>query len=178
MQVELKLSDAGDAQVLKNLFPLYLHDISAFESIEINRHGVIGADGDDATTPTRPEPAWWKNPEHLFPYLILLDGQPAGFSLVLAGPYLPEELVAQGIQFVIYGFFVLHAYRGTGVAERAAIECMQRHLGQWEIVTYPKSDPNLSFWRRVLNRYTGDSFTEQTLDHVWGPRVAFRFSNA
>ncbi|MDF1729579.1 MAG: hypothetical protein P1U53_17705 [Sulfitobacter sp.] len=178
MQVELKLSDGSDAHVLRNLFPLYLHDISEFESIGANSQGVIGCDDDEVPTHQRPVAAWWQNPEFLFPYLILVDGKPAGFSLVYCGPYLPEELTAQGIEFVIYGFFVLHAHRGTGVAERAAKLSLDRHRGPWEIVTYPDSLRNVAFWKRMLNAYTSGQFTQQAVEHVWGPKVAFTFSNA
>ncbi len=93
------------------------------------------------------------------------------------GPYLPEELTAQGIEFVIYGFFLLHAYRGTDVAERAAALSLDRHRGKWEIVTYPASARNVAFWNRMLKRYTGGEFTQAQVERVWGPRIAFTFEN-
>ncbi len=178
MHVELKLADEKDARIMKNLFPLYLHDISEFEEIPVNRFGVIGCDDDAVLASVRPEAAWWKNPNYLFPYLVLADGKPAGFSLVYCGPYLPEELVAQGIEFVIYGFFVLHAYRGTEVAERAAQLSIDNHPGSWEIVTYPESSRNIAFWKKTLNRHTQGQFKQEQIEHVWGPKVAFTFSNA
>jgi predicted acetyltransferase len=107
-----------------------------------------------------------------------VDGKPAGFSLILCGPYLPDGLAAQGIEFVIYGIFVLHAYRGTEVAQRAADMCVDRHRGKWEIVTYPKNNRNVAFWKKMVNRYTDGNFVKESVDHVWGPRVAFTFSNA
>ncbi len=58
MQVELKLTDEFDAQVLRNLFPLYLHDISEFDDIETNLKGVIGCDDNEVPNHERPVDAW------------------------------------------------------------------------------------------------------------------------
>ena len=62
---------------------------------------------------------WWREPESLFPYIILVDGYPARFNLVAARSRLPDGIEAD---FMVHEFFVLHGYRGKGVAERAAIE--------------------------------------------------------
>ena len=86
----------------------------------------------------------------LFPYLILVDGCPAGLNMVAARSRLPQEIDAD---FVVHGFFVLHAFRGKGVAERAATEGFDRHRGKWEVVTYPTHARSIAFWRRVVSSY-------------------------
>ena len=49
MNVELGLSADEDAQVIKNLWPLYQHDLSAFDGTVPNRHGIF-SDNDATTT--------------------------------------------------------------------------------------------------------------------------------
>ena len=175
MKIELRLSAGEDPQVIKNLWPLYQHDLSEFDGAVPNRHGIFN---DDATTTLTQHAQsldpWWADPKSLFPYLIVVDGAPAGFNLIAARPRLPKEIPAD---FVVHEFFLLHAYRGTAVGEQAAIAGFDLHRGKWEVVTNPPNARAIAFWRRVIDRYTTGRFTEAQGDHVWGPRAAFRFDN-
>lgn len=175
MNVDLRLSADG-RRVIENLWPLYQHDVSEFDGAVPNRHGIF-SDDDRTTTLARHaeslEP-WWRDPASLFPYLIVADGAPAGFNLIAARPRLPEGIPAD---FVVHEFFVLHAYRGRRVAERAAIQGFERHRGVWEVVTYPAHRRAIAFWRRAIGRSTSMRFSEAEIDHPWGRRVTFRFDN-
>ena len=55
MRVELALSDEDDAYIVKNLWPLYLQDISEFEASRPNRHGLL-IEGDDGGVYRRTNP--------------------------------------------------------------------------------------------------------------------------
>jgi predicted acetyltransferase len=176
MDTSLRLAGERDAHVIANLWPLYQHDVSEFDGVRPNRHGIFGA-GEEVDTlalHARSLDAWWKAPGVLFPYLILADGRPAGFNLVATGPHLPEGVA---VDFVVHEFFVLHAYRGCGVAERAAAEGFALHRGRWEVVTYPSQARAIAFWRRVVSRHGNARFTEREMDHPWGRKVVFRFDN-
>ncbi len=176
--IELTLSTAADAHVIRNLYPLYQHDVSAFdpELARPNRHGLFGV-GDEVTTLAQHGEtlaAWWREPAALFPYLIRVDGEPAGFNLVAARSRLPAGIDAD---FVVHEFFVLHAYRGAGVAEQAARLGFERHRGRWEIVTYPAHARAIAFWRRVVLGVDPEARVGEELDHPWGRKVAFVFDN-
>jgi aminoglycoside 6'-N-acetyltransferase I len=173
----LELTRHGDAHIIKNLWPLYQHDVSEFAADLVpNRHGLIGVD-DSVTTwaglGDQQDP-WWSEPASLFPYLVLVDGWPAGFNLVAGRPRVPE---GRDVDFVVHEFFVLHAYRGRGVAEGAAVQGFDLHRGRWEIVTWPTHARAIAFWRRVVRGYAPNGHTEGLVDHPWGRRVAFRFDN-
>lgn len=177
MRVELRpASGEADARAVRNLWPLYQHDLSAFDGARPNRHGVFG-DDDRITTlaqhVTSLDP-WWGDPASLFPYLVVAEGRPAGFSLIAARTRLPLGIPAD---FVVHEFFVLHAYRGCGVAERAALEGFERHRGAWEVATHPNHPRAIAFWRRVVGGYTSGRFSEAEIDHPWGRRVTFRFGS-
>ncbi|TWT32526.1 hypothetical protein KOR34_42890 [Posidoniimonas corsicana] len=178
MNVELKLTDRQDAYVVQNLWPLYRHDVSEFDaSFVANRHGLFDC-GDRLPTlaeHTQHETArWWTDPAALFPYLILVDGRPAGFNLVAARSSLPAGIDAD---FVVHEFFVLHAHRGRKVAERAAVLGFDAHPGSWEVVTWPTHTRAIHFWRRTVSGYAAGEYREDEVDHPWGRRVAFRFES-
>lgn len=176
MNVELRLSTAQDGQVIKNLWPLYQHDLSEFDGARPNRHGIFNDDETITTFAGHLDTldAWWQDPRSLFPYLITVDGAPAGFDLIAARPRLPAGIPAD---LVVHEFFLLHAYRGGPVAERAAVEGFERHRGKWEVVTNVPNRRAIGFWRRVIRGYTAAQFSEGEIDHPWGRRVAFRFDN-
>lgn len=176
MKVELRLSAGDDAQVIKNLWPLYQHEVSEFDGARTNRHGVFN---DDPLVATLEQHAasmdpWWGDAGALFPYLIRVDGAPAGFNLIASRSRFDAAIPAD---FVVHEFFLLHAFRGGDVAERAAILGFDQHQGRWEVVTYPRHARAIAFWRRVVGRYTAQRFMEAELDHPWGRRVVFRFEN-
>ncbi|MEM7165720.1 MAG: GNAT family N-acetyltransferase [Planctomycetota bacterium] len=176
MQVELRLAEERDAHVIKNLHPLYQHEIAEFEDTQPNDHGVLGADSSVTTLAQHVQAldGWWKRPDALFPYLILADGRPAGFNLIVARAQLPAAIDAD---FAVFAFFVLHAYRGSGVAAEAATAGFERHRGSWETVTYPGHDRAIAFWRKVHERYRPGAYSEVEKDHAWGRKVAFTFNN-
>lgn len=177
MKIELKLTDKSEAQVIKNLMPLYTHDISEFDGRSPNQHGVMIDSEDVATIAEHGESqrGWWSAPEVYFPYLIAVDGKPAGFNLIATRAGIPKEIDAD---FVVHEFFVVHAFRGTQVAEQSAVSGFDLYRGQWEVVTYPRHARAIGFWRRVIGKYTAGAFSESTGDHVWGPKVIFRFDNS
>jgi aminoglycoside 6'-N-acetyltransferase I len=176
MNIELKLSTDQDAHIIKNLWPLYQHDVSEFDASKPNRHGLFGVDDSVLTLAEHSAllDGWWQDPQSLFPYLILVDGSPAGFNLVAARSRLPASIEAD---FVVHEFFVLHAYRGQGIGEKAAVDGFAMHPGAWEIVTYPNHARAIAFWRRVINGYSNTGYAENEMDHPWGRRVVFRFGN-
>lgn len=177
MNIELKLSSDEDAHIIKNLWPLYQHDVSEFDGSKPNCHALFGVDDDVKTLAEHAGSlnAWWQDPQSLFPYLILVDGCPAGFNLIAARSRLPKAIDAD---FVVHEFFLLHAYRGLGVGEQAAIQGFSNHRGKWEIVTYPSHAQATAFWRKVLKSYIGKGYTENEADHPWGRKIVFRFDNA
>ncbi len=170
MEIELRLSTAEDAHVIKNLWPLYQHEVSEFDSSKPNPHGLFGADDKVSSLAEHIEgqEPWWREPEVLFPYLIFVDGRPAGFNLVAVGARLPEGM---GADFVVHEFFVLHAYRGSGVAEQAAHAGFERHKGKWEIVTYPSHARAIAFWRRVVLAQSPSALIEAALNPWRRPKI-------
>ncbi len=108
------------------------------------------------------------------PYLIVADGEPAGFNLISTSPGFPGEIDAD---YVVHEFFVVHAFRGTRAGEEAARQGFDKFRGKWEVVTYPSHARAIGFWRKTIGGYTDGAFSETVGEHVWGPKVIFRFDN-
>ncbi len=175
MSTELRLAE-DDAYIIKNLWPLYQHEVTRFQVQEPNQHGLLGVDDSvrdigravDALDP------WWQDRESLFPYLIVVDGKPAGFNLVAGRSRHPD---GTDVDFIVHEFFLLQASRGSGAAELAAKEGFNLHPGSWEIVTWPSNARAIAFWRRTISAHTSGKFSEAQIDHAWGSRRAFRFES-
>ena len=91
---------------------------------------------------------WWQRPDELFAYLLLVNGEPAGFGLVLTGAYVPA-VGAEG-DAALWEFFIADAHRGTGLAQASLNEIVRRHPGVWSVQTRPANERALRFWRGCL----------------------------
>ncbi len=158
LDVEVVPSTVSDAYLIKNLYPLYAHDMSAFTSLDPNPHGVfetpeirsLGEQGELLN-------AWWERPEALHPYLIRVGpaATPVGFAMVAEPPFIPS-----GGDYYMHEFFVVQSVRGTGVAQHAAIRVFERFAGRWEIQALRNNRRARSFWLRVVTDYTKGDFNQ------------------
>jgi aminoglycoside 6'-N-acetyltransferase I len=174
MDVRTILSTQDDAYIVKNLYPLYLHDLSEFSGEWANEHGVLEPTS-VATLSEQGEvqKTWWKKPDVLYPFIIKADGRIAGFAFVARAPHVPEAT-----DQVIHEFFVLHAFRGKGIGDRAASELFDRFPGQWQVFSMERNLRAQAFWRRVLREYTGDRFEERSGQPEDRPGKIYRFESA
>jgi predicted acetyltransferase len=162
--VSLQRATVDVAPVLANLMELYIHDMSEIF------HVTVGPDGRFGYEPLQ---LYWTEPDSRFAFLIKADNQLAGFALVTRGSPAsddPEDLdVAE--------FFVLRAYRRSGVGRRAAIALWNSVPGQWVVRVSEANRSGVPFWRKIIQSYTSGAFVERTRPgepHSW--RV-FRFGS-
>ncbi|MEZ6017855.1 MAG: GNAT family N-acetyltransferase [Planctomycetota bacterium] len=170
--VELMLTTEATATPIRNMYALHVHDIAAYEPRLPNAHGVLSDDPDHANWEDLADRQgdWWRKPGVLFPYALFVDGLPAGFALVASGPYIPTP----GVDFVMWEFFVHHAWRGTGVAAEGVAQVLRRHPGRWEICTYPNAARPVGFWRKALPACALGEVEEALEDHPFGRKVVWR----
>jgi len=177
MECCVRLTGKDEAYIIKNMYPLYLHDLSEHYGNYPNKHGIY-EDDDDYTTLKEQydvQQIWWEKPGCLFPYLIVVDDRPAGFGLIASPPH-----CSKGIDYFVNEFFLLRPYRGKGVAERAAGCIFDAHKGRWELFTNP-ADANKTgqaFWRKTVSNYTHGSYEDNNKETFDGFRRIFRFDNS
>ncbi len=177
MNIEIELSTKDTAYIIKNLYPLYLHDLSGHYGNLPNRHGVF-EDTDEVKTLGEQydiQNIWWEKPGVLYPYLVCVDERPAGFVLIATPPY-----CNQGIDYFVNEFFLLQPYRGKGIAGRTAHQVFDQHRGKWELFTN-HLEANIAgkkFWRKTVTTYTDGAYIEELGETFDGTKVVFRFDNS
>jgi predicted acetyltransferase len=146
--VEVREASPADLVLIRNLYPLYLHDLSAFtELYEVDERGVFYPDY---------LPEWLDGPSPRMHSLTVHEGgRPAGFALVGQAPY-PH--MTPGRDYRMCEFFVLKRARRRGVGRRAAQAIFALFPGVWEVSELPLNTGAVSFWRAVIGEYTGGAF--------------------
>ena len=142
--MEIAVLVAGEDQrpVLARLMQLYIHDLSRFDGDEVGEDGLFDL-GDYFDL-------YWVEAER-YPFLIWVDGGPAGFVLV-------REL-GEG-RHSIAEFFVLRRYRRSGVGRVAAVILFDLFKGDWVVAQLAEHKGAQQFWRGVIGGYTGGRFEE------------------
>ena len=100
--------------------------------------------------------AGWFNDSSSHPFVILQDGQRAGFALVSR----PADFPRRSADFRMAEFFVIAPARRRGVGAGAAALLFSRFSGEWEVIEDEYNRPALGFWRRVIARHTGGRYAE------------------
>jgi len=175
MDIKVVLSNKDTAYIIRNLFPLFLHDLSEFDGTLPNEHGIL----EPAPVQTLVEQGEifknrWETPNVFFPFLIFVDGRPAGFDLIATQPYAPSS-----IDYFVHDFFLLHPYRGKGIGEWAATEVFKKFHGRWEVHVQLNNLRAQAFWRKTIAKYISGQFQEEIgrTPLYADDMVIFRFNN-
>ncbi len=176
MEVKVVLASERNSNIIKNLYPLYLHDLSEIYGTVPNEYGIY----EDKSIKTLAEQydcqnIWFQEPNQLFPFIIMVNGKPAGFDLVSTGKLAPKEF-----NYYVYEFFLLRPYRGKAIASLAAKQVFDKFLGKWGLYVAPSGmNPRAEkFWRKTINDYTNGSFQERHDSTFDGYKLIFTFDNA
>lgn len=130
-----------DRAWIRSVYRSYLSELST------SRSGLFPALGE---WPAREDEflAGWFNDPTAYPFVILSDGQRAGFALVIRPPGFPRRTA----DYRMAEFFVAEAARRRGVGAGAAALLFTRFAGQWEVVEDQANRPAVAFWRAVIGR--------------------------
>ena len=146
MKVNLEKIKPDKKEVLRNLYSLYLHDLSAYtEGLQINDSGSYEFDSFSLI--------WEK--EGITPSFIKVDEKLAGFGLILEAP------VTTKVDKVINDFFILNPVRGKGVAKAAVAEIFSQNKGSYYISQLVQNKPAVRFWNKIYQQH-GIEFEEHT----------------
>jgi predicted acetyltransferase len=157
MNITLEVAGRNQKQTLRNLYSLYLHDLSAYANgLHVSEDGSFEFDSFEVI--------WEK--EGLTPYFIKADSGLAGFALILGAP------LTKKVDNVINDFFILNPYRGKGVAKAAAAEIFASHKGSYYISQLTKNEPAVRFWKKIYQQLEIDF--EENLEVQDGEEVVYQ----
>ena len=146
MKVTLEKINPDKKEVLRNLYSLYLHDLSAYtDGLQVSEAGSFEFDSFSLI--------WEK--EGVTPYFMIADEKLAGFVLILEAPFTTK------VDKVINDFFILNPFRGKGVGKAAVAEIFSQNKGSYYISQLVKNQTAVSFWKKVYQQ-EGIEFVEQS----------------
>ncbi|MBL8698638.1 MAG: hypothetical protein JNK67_09715 [Alphaproteobacteria bacterium] len=140
--------DRSAEPVLRALFQLYIHDMSAWFDVE------PGPDGRFAY----PIETLWSGAGDV--YLARRGAIPVGFGLVGAPPPGSAPPDTRDLQ----EFFVLRRHRRAGIGGRLATAIWSDRPGPWLVRALHDNLPAVPFWRRTIAAYTRGAYREESRD--------------
>ncbi|WLR55219.1 GNAT family N-acetyltransferase [Mesobacillus subterraneus] len=146
MKVTLEKINQDKKEVLRNLYSLYLHDLSAYtDGLQISESGSFEFDSFSLIG----------EKEGVTPYFIIADEKLAGFVLILEAPFTTR------VDKVINDFFILNTFRGKGVAKAAVTEIIAENKGSYYISQLVNNLTAVHFWKKIYRQMEID-FVEQS----------------
>ena len=148
-QVEVAPASIQEKLILRHLIQLYSYDFTEFDGVDADDYGLYRYDYFDH---------YWTDTQRR-PYLVRVAGKLAGFALLRLAHRddgTPYTSMAE--------FFIMKKYRGKGVGQAAAFYLFDQYPGDWEVSEIAGNRPAQAFWRKIIGRYTGGQYEEETLD--------------
>lgn len=137
MNLVLKEVAEKEKIILRNLYSLYLHDLSKFTSfLDIGEDGSFHYDGLDE---------FWET-EGLSPYFIISEDTIIGFILLVERPFLKNDY-----DFGISDLFVLNKFKGRGYGRKAIEQLFQYKKGKYYVIELLENKPAVLFWKKVYS---------------------------
>jgi predicted acetyltransferase len=158
MNVELVRAEGAQIEIVKNFFLTYFYDMAQYDdNIAINEYGVPAwlPDGlPGGTTQAESIAATWWIRDRCELYVIQVEGNPAGFVIILA----EKELLPPEVDFELMDFYVTPKYRRSGIGRIAARLAFDLHHGNWQVFQLERNIPARTFWQAVINDYTNGNY--------------------
>ena len=161
LDIEVCPATQEERPIFRRLMELYQYDFSEFDGADIGPMGLYDYPYLDH---------YWVEPGRS-PFLVRVGGELAGFAMVSRYNY--RTGLNDG--WVMAEFFVMRKYRHLGVGEHVACWLFDHHPGAWQVSQITENQAAVTFWRKVIARYTQGNFEEFLLDnkHWHGPVQAF-----
>ena len=146
-------ADTTDKPVIARLIQLHLYDMAAQEPFPIGADGAYAYDYLDR---------FWQHP-----YLFHLDGQIAGFALVI--DHCPITQTAPC--WFMAEYFVLRPYRQQALGRTMFHAILNHHSGRWHIATQSQNRAGDAFWARATPAEGRNEFKTRFDDANWTLRA-------
>jgi predicted acetyltransferase len=136
MKIKLVLQETPE--IIRNLFQYYIYDMSEYAKFSSNPDGTFTVDESKIQLNV-----YWTNQDH-YPYLIVVDDEIAGFSLIRKFPF-DEDYFDMG------QFFILRKFKNLGIGRKAFELSVNRYPGKWITRVLPDNDGAYRFWDKVIS---------------------------
>jgi predicted acetyltransferase len=162
--VTLERATPDMSPLVGNLLELYIHDLSGIFAVELGPDGRFGY----------PRlPLYWADSVGRHVYLIKFGSRVAGFAMVTRGSPASQNPT----DLDVAEFFVLRAFRRSGVGRQAAFMLWDAVRGQWVVRVVETNEPGVSFWSETVRSYTSGMFAERVMPAVPTAWRVFTFAS-
>jgi predicted acetyltransferase len=151
MNIQVTPAQVVERPILRRMMELYQYDFTEFDGTEL---GPLGLDDYPYLD------HYWVEPERS-PFLVRVEGNLAGFVLVARYNY-PTGCKDS---WVMAEFFILRKYRHQGIGESGARIIFGQFPGPWQVAQINVNLPAITFWHKVIDRYTLGGYQEHKLDN-------------
>lgn len=128
----VKIEECYKKDIIMNLYPLYLHELSIFNDERVNDEGLY--DFNEISV-------YWEQAE-MHPMLIKVNDEIAGFILLTEKPY-----TKSGTDFCIQEFFIMKKFRRKSVGRQAFKQLIEKYNGIYSLLVFKSNNIALEFWR-------------------------------
>ncbi|MTI68110.1 MAG: GNAT family N-acetyltransferase [Firmicutes bacterium] len=136
--ITIDIADLREKDVIRNLYTLYLHDLSQFtDDNDIDENGVFIWDSEELY--------WEKN--SLYPLIVKYKDKVIGFLLFSEPPYVKE-----GCDYCIQEFFILRKYREKGLGREVINILFKKYKGRYSLLVLENNKKALKFWRNIYKQ--------------------------
>lgn len=137
MAVTLHKVLESEKTIIRNLYSLYLHDLSRFTTkLDIGEDGAFHFDELDQ---------FW-NVQGLSPFFIKDQDQIVGFILLLERP-----LLKKNNDYGINDLFILNKYKGQGFAKQAIGKLFEEKQGTYFVIQVLENKGAITFWKKLYH---------------------------
>lgn len=160
--VQFQLIGPESDSLLRNLYELYVHDMSEWLGLDVHANGKFEYD----ISP------FWRG--DYAAYIAKHDDKIAGFAVVQSAEKWLGEPKARDVK----DFFVLRAYRRKAIAIEMAKFMWDQSPARWIVRVLPTNKPALPFWRRAVSDYLNARFEERIVQENGREWIHLRFDNS
>ena len=162
--VTLERATPDMAPLMENLLELYIHDLSGIFAVELGPYGRFGYSK---------LPLYWADSVGRHIFLIKCGRRVAGLVMATRGSPASQDPT----DLDVAEFFVLRAFRRSGVGRQAAFRLWDTIRGRWVVRVVATNETGVSFWSEVVRSYTSGMFGETTLSEAPGAWRVFTFES-
>jgi predicted acetyltransferase len=163
--VALQRATIDDESLVANLLELYMHDMSEFFPLKLNRHGRFCYERLSQ---------YWSQPDSRQAYIVRADDEIAGCALVARGSVASTDPAALDLN----EFFVLRSHRRKGVGQRAANLVWNQQPGKWVVRVARTNQRALHFWDATIRAYAGASASTSELTGSTNRYLVYHFASS
>ncbi len=156
MEIELCRVRHEDSDIFERLFQFFAYDFSELNGMDIGNDGKYHGLNDI--------PDYFAKSDYCS-YFIKVDNKYAGLAVIKFNE-------SEGTNYLRH-FFILRKYRKHKVGQIAVHRIFDNFTGKWIVSQFDFNIPAITFWRKVIDRYTNGDYIEKRRDDNKGPQQEF-----